>query len=111
MAIRDDPLAAESMGVNVNFYKVLAFVISADFAGMCGSFFASFLSFLSPTSFMVEESILMIEMVILGGMGDYPAQFSGQSLLVAIPEYFQIIYQARMLIGGSVNAIHDHAST
>ena len=100
MAIRDDEVAAEAMGVNVKFYKTLAFVISAAWAGVCGSFFASFLNFLSPTSFTVRESVLMIAMVILGGMGSLPGSVLGALLLVAIPEYFQVLYRARLLLAG-----------
>jgi len=101
MAIRDDELAAAVMGVNVNFYKTLSFIVSAAWAGICGSFFASFLSFVSPTSFTVQESVLMISMVILGGMGSLPGSVVGAALLVAIPEYFQVVYQVRLLLAGA----------
>jgi branched-chain amino acid transport system permease protein len=101
MAVRDDEVAAAAMGVNVRFYKTLAFIISAAWAGVCGSFFASFLNFLSPTSFTVQESVLMIAMVILGGMGSLPGSVLGATLLVAIPEYFQVLYQARLLLAGA----------
>jgi branched-chain amino acid transport system permease protein len=101
MAIRDDEVAAVAMGVNVKFYKTLAFVVSAAWAGVCGSFFASFLNFLSPTSFTIQESVLIIAMVILGGMGSLPGSVLGAAILVAIPEYFQVLYRARLLLAGA----------
>jgi branched-chain amino acid transport system permease protein len=101
MAIRDDEVAAGAMGVNVRFYKTIAFVVSAAWAGACGSFFASFLNFLSPTSFTIQESVLIISMVILGGMGSLPGSVLGAAILVAVPEYFQVLYQARLLLAGA----------
>jgi len=99
-SVREDELAAAAMGVNVRYYKSLAFVISAILTGACGSFLAHFLTIVSPMNFRIQESILLLEMVILGGMGSIPGSILGAVLLVAIPEYLQIVPHLRMLFGG-----------
>ena len=85
-AIREDEIAAASMGVNVGYYKLMAFVISAFFTGLAGSLFAHYLSFVSPDMLSSSESIAMLTMVVVGGPRSIPGAFLGAFLLTVIPE-------------------------
>jgi branched-chain amino acid transport system permease protein len=85
-AIREDEIAAAAMGVNVAYYKLLAFVIAAFFAGLAGSLFAHYLSFVSPDMLSSSESIAMLTMVVVGGPRSIPGAFLGAFLLTIIPE-------------------------
>jgi branched-chain amino acid transport system permease protein len=102
ISIREDELAAEAMGVNVLKYKVMAFIISAFFAGFAGAFYAHFVSFIDPQSFTFDESTQILSMVILGGMGSLTGSFLGTVILVSIPELLRDFAQYRMLIYGGV---------
>lgn len=86
MAIREDEDAAEAMGVNTRRLKLLAFAIGAAFGGLSGALFASFQGFVSPESFTLNESIAVLAMVVLGGMGHVPGVILGCVLLAALPE-------------------------
>ena len=70
MAIREDQLAAEAMGVHATRYKVQAFVLAAFYAGIAGSFYAHFIKFISPDSFYIYESFILLAMLALGGQGN-----------------------------------------
>jgi branched-chain amino acid transport system permease protein len=85
-AIREDEIAAAAMGVNVAYYKLLAFVLAAFFAGLAGSLFAHYLSFVSPDMLSSSESIAMLTMVVVGGPRSIPGAFLGAFLLTVIPE-------------------------
>ena len=102
VSIREDELAAEAMGVNVLKYKVMAFIVSAFFAGLAGAFYAHYVSFIDPQSFTFDESTQILGMVILGGMGSLTGSFLGTIILVAIPELLRDFAQYRMLIYGGV---------
>ncbi|CAI8872918.1 branched chain amino acid/phenylalanine ABC transporter membrane subunit LivM [Pseudomonas sp. IT-P12] len=86
MAIREDEDAAQAMGVNTRRLKLLAFAIGAAFGGLSGALFASFQGFVSPESFTLNESIAVLAMVVLGGMGHVPGVILGCVLLAALPE-------------------------
>lgn len=86
MAIRDDEDAAEAMGLDTRKLKLLAFAIGASFGGVAGAMFASFQGFVSPESFTLNESIAVLAMVVLGGMGHIPGVVLGCLLLAALPE-------------------------
>ncbi|NLD69849.1 MAG: ABC transporter ATP-binding protein [Limnobacter sp.] len=86
MAIREDEIAAKSMGINVRNMKLLAFAMGASFGGVSGAMFAAFQGFVSPESFILMESIVIVAMVVLGGMGHVPGVVLGAILLYAIPE-------------------------
>ena len=86
IAIREDELAATSMGINTRNVKLLAFAMGATFGGVAGGLFASFQGFVSPESFTIIESIMVLCMVVLGGMGNVGGVVLGAVLLTALPE-------------------------
>ena len=86
VAIREDEIAAKAMGINTRNLKLLAFAIGASFGGISGALFASFQGFISPESFSLWESIVVLAMVVLGGMGNIPGVILGGVLLAAFPE-------------------------
>jgi len=100
IAIRDDEVAAGAMGVNLTVYKVLAFVIGSTFAGMAGSMMAHYSSFIGPMNFTVDESLLVLQMVILGGLGSNVGAVVGAAILVIAPELLRVVSEYRMLING-----------
>jgi branched-chain amino acid transport system permease protein len=85
-AIREDEIAAAAMGVNIAYHKLLAFALSAFFAGLAGSLFAHYLSFVSPDMLSSSESIAMLTMVVVGGTRSIPGAFLGAFLLTVVPE-------------------------
>ena len=86
MAIREDEIAAKAMGINTRNMKLLAFGMGATFGGVSGSMFAAFQGFVSPESFSLMESIMIVAMVVLGGIGHLPGVILGALLLAALPE-------------------------
>ena len=85
-AIREDETAAKAMGLNTRNLKLLAFGLGATFGGVAGVLFASFQGFVSPESFSLQESIMVVAMVVLGGLGHVPGVILGAFLLAALPE-------------------------
>ena len=85
-AIREDEIAAKAMGLNTRNLKLLAFGLGATFGGVAGVLFASFQGFVSPESFSLQESIMVVAMVVLGGLGHVPGVVLGAFLLAALPE-------------------------
>jgi len=86
MAIREDDVAAKAMGINVRNVKLLAFALGATFGGVAGAMFAAFQGFVSPESFSLMESIIVLAMVVLGGLGHIPGVVLGAILLAIFPE-------------------------
>jgi branched-chain amino acid transport system permease protein len=86
IAIREDELAASAMGINTRNLKLLAFAMGATFGGVAGGLFASFQGFISPESFTLLDSIMVLCMVVLGGMGNVWGVALGAVLLTALPE-------------------------
>ena len=84
--IRDDEVAARAMGVPVTRYKVMAFAIGCFICGLVGSLYAHYLRIVSPDMFRLEESLLMMQMAILGGLASLPGSALGAFLMVMIPE-------------------------
>ena len=91
VAIRDDELAASAMGINTRNVKLLAFAMGATFGGVAGGLFASFQGFISPESFQLIDSIMVLCMVVLGGMGNVAGVVLGAVLLTALPEALRYI--------------------
>lgn len=91
VAIRDDELAASAMGINTSNVKLLAFAMGATFGGVAGGLFASFQGFISPESFQLIDSIMVLCMVVLGGMGNVAGVALGAVLLTALPEALRYI--------------------
>lgn len=90
-AIREDEIAAQSVGKDVEKYKILVFVIGAFFSGIAGSLYAHYISFIDPSSFTVMESIIILIMVVFGGMGSLSGSFVGASILVVFPELLRFL--------------------
>ena len=73
MAIREDEIAAKAMGINTRNLKLMAFAMGATFGGVSGAMFSAFQGFVSPESFTLMESVMIVAMVVLGGSGHLPA--------------------------------------
>jgi branched-chain amino acid transport system permease protein len=86
MAIREDDVAAKAMGINVRNVKLLAFALGATFGGVAGAMFSAFQGFVSPESFSLMESVLVLAMIVLGGLGHIPGVILGALLLSMLPE-------------------------
>jgi branched-chain amino acid transport system permease protein len=86
MAIREDEIAAKAMGLNTRNLKLMAFGMGATFGGVSGVMFATFQGFVSPESFALQESVMIVAMVVLGGIGHIPGVVLGAVLLAALPE-------------------------
>jgi branched-chain amino acid transport system permease protein len=91
MAIREDEIAARAMGIHTRNLKLLAFGIGATFGGVSGVLFAGFQGFVSPESFALQESVMIVAMVVLGGMGHLPGVIVGALLLAALPEALRYV--------------------
>ncbi len=86
MAVREDEIAAKAMGLNTRNLKLMAFGMGATFGGVSGVLFASFQRFVSPESFSLMESVMVVAMVVLGGIGHIPGVILGALLLAGLPE-------------------------
>ena len=91
MAIREDEIAAKAMGINTRNLKLTAFGMGATFGGVSGAMFASFQGFISPESFSLMESVMIVAMVVLGGVGHLPGVVLGAVLLSALPEVLRYV--------------------
>jgi len=89
--IREDEIATLAMGKNVDRHKILVFVIGAFFAGIAGSLYAHYITFIDPSSFTVMESITILLMVVFGGMGSLSGAFVGAAILVIFPELLRFL--------------------
>lgn len=105
IAIREDETAAEGMGINTTYYKVIAFGVGAFFAGLGGGLFSHFFRYIHPNSFGFMRSIEQLCMVVLGGLGNLWGSVVGAVALTAIPEllrasadYRQLFYGALLII-------------
>ena len=85
-AIREDEIAARAMGINTRNLKLLAFAMGASFGGLAGGMFSAIQGFISPESFVLVESIMVVSMVVLGGMGNIWGVILGALLLSFVPE-------------------------
>jgi branched-chain amino acid transport system permease protein len=105
MAIREDEIAAKAMGINTRNLKLLAFGMGATFGGVSGSMFAAFQGFVSPESFSLMESIMIVAMVVLGGIGHLPGVVLGAILLSALPEVLRYVASPlQEMTGGRLDA-------
>jgi branched-chain amino acid transport system permease protein len=102
VAIREDEVAAEAMGINTRNIKLLAFAMGATFGGLGGGLFAAFQGFVSPESFTLMESIMILCMVVLGGMGHIPGVILGALLLTMLPELLRYIGPLQQELVGRV---------
>ncbi|MDN5844016.1 MAG: branched-chain amino acid ABC transporter permease [Alcaligenaceae bacterium] len=101
-ALRDNPIRAESLGVNIQRYTLLAFAIGGVYAGVAGVLFASLVEFINPAPFDVQISILMFLMVILGGPGYLLGPVLGAAVGVFAPEWLRFTEGWYLLLFGAV---------
>ena len=101
VAIREDEIAAETMGVNTMRLKILAFSLGATWAGIAGVFFAGKFAFVSPESFTFFESVVVLSMVVLGGLGSIPGVILGALMIEILPELLRGFQDYRMLFFGA----------
>ena len=105
MAIREDEIAAKAMGINTRNLKLLAFGMGATFGGVSGAMFAAFQGFISPESFSLMESVMIVAMVVLGGIGHLPGVILGAVLLSALPEVLRYVAgPLQAMTGGRLDA-------
>ncbi|MBQ5939704.1 MULTISPECIES: ABC transporter ATP-binding protein [unclassified Massilia] len=103
VAIREDEIAAKAMGINTRNVKLLAFAMGASFGGVAGAMFGAFQGFVSPESFSLTESIAVLAMVVLGGIGHIPGVVLGGVLLAALPEVLRhVVEPAQQAMFGTV---------
>ncbi|HVQ05141.1 MAG TPA: branched-chain amino acid ABC transporter permease, partial [Burkholderiaceae bacterium] len=107
MAIREDEIAAKAMGINTRNMKLLAFAMGASFGGVAGVLFSTFQRFISPESFALQESVMVVAMVVLGGIGHIPGVILGALLLAALPEVLRWVsgeLDLQSVTGGRLDA-------
>jgi len=101
-AIREDEIAARCQGIDVTWYKMLAFCIDAFFGGVTGTVYAHYIGFISPENFAFIVSVVVVTMVILGGMDNVFGVIIGAILLTILPEKLRAVEDFRLLIYGVI---------
>ncbi len=102
IAIRDDEVAAEAMGINTTQYKIMAFTVSALCAGLAGGLYTGFYRYINPNSFGFLRSIDILSMVVLGGMGSFLGSGVGAIALTVIPEFLRSLASYRQIFNGAL---------
>jgi len=102
IAIREDEIAAQMMGVRTVRYKVLAFVLSAVISGLAGAFYAPMVGYIDPNSFTFDVSSLIISMAILGGLGTMRGMYFGAAVLIIFPEVSRFLMDYRFVLYGLI---------
>ncbi len=102
MALREDEIACQAMGIDKTKTKLSAFALGATWAGMGGVMFAAKTTFINPASFTIWESIIILCVVVLGGMGSIIGVICGALILILLPEYLRAFSEYRMMIFGVV---------
>lgn len=102
IALREDEVACQAMGIDKTRTKLTAFALGATWAGMAGVLFAAKTTFINPASFTLWESIFFLCVVVLGGMGSVTGVIFGALLLVLLPEYLRVFSEYRILLFGAV---------
>lgn len=105
VAMGEDDIAAEAMGVNISRTKLIAFALGSLWAGIGGVIFAARTTFINPASFTVWQSIIVLSCVVLGGMGSIKGAVIGALGLILIPEYLRAFSDYRMLLFGAILVI------
>ena len=100
IALREDEVACEAMGIDKRKTKLTAFALGATWAGMAGVIFAAKTTFINPASFTIWESIIILCIVVLGGMGSVVGVVIGAFILILLPEYLRVFSEYRMLVFG-----------
>ena len=102
IALREDEVACQAMGIDKTRTKLSAFAMGATWAGMAGVVFAAKTTFINPASFTLWESIIILCVVVLGGMGSVMGVIFGALILILLPEYLRAFSEYRLLIFGAV---------
>jgi branched-chain amino acid transport system permease protein len=118
-ALRENPLRAESLGVDVRLYTLLAFALGSAYGGMAGSLYAPLVEFIDPSPFALGPSLLFMLMVVVGGSGTFAGPFVGAAVAVLLPEWLRawetwylLIYAVLVMVmmalapGGLVGLVH-----
>jgi branched-chain amino acid transport system permease protein len=100
-ALRDNPIRAESLGVDIRTYTLLSFAIGAAYAGVAGALFASLVEFIEPAPFTVGASIMMYLMVVVGGAGYFLGPVLGAAVGVLLPEWLRFAQAWYLFVFGS----------
>lgn len=98
--LKEDELAATTLGVNARYYKILAFALGAGIAGAAGTLFASQLATVSPSAFLFMESVTLFAIVIVGGQASIPGVLLGTVLMFVVPQVFRELAEYRYLVFG-----------
>jgi branched-chain amino acid transport system permease protein len=102
IALREDEVACQAMGIDKTKTKLSAFALGATWAGMAGVVFAAKTTFINPASFTIWESIIILCVVVLGGMGSIVGVICGAMILILLPEYLRAFSEYRMLLFGAI---------
>ncbi|WP_419788355.1 ABC transporter permease subunit [Pseudodesulfovibrio sp.] len=102
LALREDEIACQAMGIDKVKTKLMAFALGATWAGMAGVVFAAKTTFINPASFTFWESAIILSIVVIGGMGSIRGVIAGAVILILVPEYLRDFAQFRMLLFGSI---------
>ena len=105
VALREDEVACQAMGIDKTRTKLTAFALGATWAGMGGVVFAAKTTFINPASFTIWESIIILCVVVLGGMGSVVGVISGALILILLPEYLRAFSEYRLLLFGLILVI------
>ncbi len=105
IAMREDEIASESMGIDITKSKITTFALGAFFAGMVGVIFAAKTTFINPASFTLWESLMILCVVVIGGTGSIVGVIVGAFILILLPEYLRAFSQYRMLLFGALLVI------
>lgn len=100
IAIREDEIAAEAMGVNITTSKITAFAIGSFLAGLSGGLYAHLLQYLNPSDFGFFKSFEFLTFIVLGGLGSIPGVLLGTTVLALAPEFLRFIADYRMMVYG-----------
>ena len=103
--IREDEIAAEANGIDVRYYKLVAFLLGTALAGAAGNIYVSKMMFVSPDNFTFMESCMIFMIVLLGGLGSIPGNLLGASIIVIFPEIFRQFASYRLLFFGAALVI------
>ena len=101
-AIKDDPLAASLMGIELSHYKRLAFTLSTALAGAAGALYAHLSGYIDANSFNSDVSTMILSIVIFGGMGSIKGMILGAAILVSFPEVFRFVAEYRFVVYGLI---------
>lgn len=101
LSIRENDIAAEAMGVNIIQYKIIAFMVSAFFAGIAGALYAHEVHYVSPETFASSESAAVLAMMVVGGIGSIPGSILGGMALTILPEMLRSFGNVRLVIYGA----------